>query len=141
MRRNQLWYAAIAFLAAAAAVIAAGVAYGQLRIAFLLVIPVIYGSGPATVLAAVFVFAAFIMFALAPFRELQRGGADSIHAQEYEPAKAGTQTAGRSRAGGVIFIGPIPIIFGSDRRITGYMIVASVVILVLLIIAYLAGVF
>lgn len=140
MRRNPFWVAALALLAAAAAVVAAGVAYGQLRIAFLLIIPVIYGSGLAGVLAAVMVFAAFMMFAVAASMEMRREGEATVGTEEYGRGGAETRTERRSRVGGVIFIGPIPIIFGSDRKITGYMIAAAVVILVLLIISYIAGV-
>ena len=36
-------------------------------------------------------------------------------------------------SGGVIFIGPFPIVFGSNKRITLWMLVFGVVILVLLL--------
>ena len=34
------------------------------------------------------------------------------------------------QSGGVIFLGPIPIIFGSNKKISTYMIVLSIIILV-----------
>lgn len=37
-------------------------------------------------------------------------------------------------AGGVVFIGPIPIIFGTNKQIAWYMLVTAVVLAILMII-------
>lgn len=44
-------------------------------------------------------------------------------------AAAGSE--GRSNAGGVIMIGPIPIVFGTDRRMVRLMLAFAVVMLAL----------
>ncbi|MBX8636439.1 MAG: DUF131 domain-containing protein [Thermoplasmata archaeon] len=44
---------------------------------------------------------------------------------------------GGKKFGGVVFIGPIPIIFGSDRKITGYMIILAVIMAVLILVSLL----
>ncbi len=137
MSARTYFYGALILLASAAALIAAGVAYGQLHIGFLLIIPVIYGSGIAGIAAALLVFMSFVLFALS-----------SIHGTgKYEQ---GTQQPGGYSApvqapdtgrkfGGIVFIGPIPIIFGSDRKTTGYMLAAAIIILVLLLAAFAIG--
>jgi uncharacterized protein (TIGR00304 family) len=49
---------------------------------------------------------------------------------------------GKTRAAGVLLIGPIPIIFGSDRdSVKGLMILAIVLMLVVLIVMYLPYLF
>ncbi len=45
-------------------------------------------------------------------------------------------TEGEFRAGGVVFIGPIPIIFGSDKRIARWMIVVGGVIAIIIIVIF-----
>ena len=45
------------------------------------------------------------------------------------------QTAPKTEFGGVVLIGPIPIIFGSSKRAAMYVIIVAIVILVLLVMA------
>ncbi|MDT7861728.1 MAG: TIGR00304 family protein [Saccharolobus sp.] len=42
----------------------------------------------------------------------------------------------RTEVGGVIFIGPIPIIFGSSKNIAKWMIIVAIIIFVLLVLFY-----
>lgn len=42
----------------------------------------------------------------------------------------------RTEVGGVIFIGPIPIIFGSSKDIAKWMIIVAIIIFVLLVLFY-----
>ena len=37
---------------------------------------------------------------------------------------------GRARGGGVILVGPVPIVFGTDRRITCLLLMCAVLLLV-----------
>ena len=43
-------------------------------------------------------------------------------------------TVGRVNIGGVIFVGPFPIIFGSDRRFLRMMVVVSLILAVIFLI-------
>ncbi len=138
MRREALRYFAVAMMIAAAAFIAFGVADGRLHIGFLLIIPIIYGSGAEAVAPALLVFLAFVLFAISSTGG-QEGEAGTGYNRQQDTVRETAKT--RRAFGGVIFIGPVPIVFGSDRRITGYMIVAAVVILILLLIAFFAGLF
>lgn len=139
MKTNEYWFGAILLIVAAAALILVGFAYGQLHIGFILIIPVIYGSGPIAILSALLVFAAFLLFALSATRGM---GTESVNAytQPVEERRQGAGAEGRRRFGGVIFIGPIPIVFGSDRKISGYMLVAAIVILLLILVSFFLGV-
>jgi len=42
--------------------------------------------------------------------------------------------AGRVNIGGIIFVGPFPIIFGSDRRFLRMMLIASLILAVIFLI-------
>jgi uncharacterized protein (TIGR00304 family) len=44
---------------------------------------------------------------------------------------------GRVKGGGIILIGPIPIIFGTDRRLIWFMILAAIIIIIIALFAYL----
>lgn len=48
---------------------------------------------------------------------------------------------GRTRGGGVIFIGPIPIVFGSDKGIAKWMIVVGVIIAVIMLLMFVLQIF
>ena len=53
-----------------------------------------------------------------------------------------TRGSGKTRAAGVLLIGPIPIIFGTDKdSVKGLMILAIVLILVVLVIMFLPYLF
>ncbi|AKA72543.1 DUF131 domain-containing protein [Saccharolobus solfataricus] len=42
----------------------------------------------------------------------------------------------KAQVGGVIFIGPIPIVFGSSKGIAKWMIIVAVILFVLIVIFY-----
>lgn len=46
---------------------------------------------------------------------------------------------GKAEAGGVVIIGPVPIVFGSSPRIATVTLVLAVVLTVLLLLLYLVG--
>jgi len=135
------------FIIAAAAVLIAGIYTGQLEIYFFLIFPVIYGNGAYALLAFVLIIAAFISSFLSivsmpdvPARtgEIQEEGStfreDNVTRSEgsNERKRAGT-------FGGVILIGPVPIVFGSDRRIAWYMLLVALAITLFLAYFFLSG--
>lgn len=138
MHRNAYRLAAAAMVAVAAVLIAAGVADGSLKIGFLLIVPVIYGSGVYAIVAALLVFGAFALFAFSAALP-ESGSGSQGYADWHDAEKEQAQFRGRRRFGGIIFIGPIPIIFGSDRKLGAYLITAAIAVLVLLIIAFVVG--
>ncbi|BBD73775.1 hypothetical protein HS1genome_2164 [Sulfodiicoccus acidiphilus] len=62
----------------------------------------------------------------------------------YEIIKASRRSEGRSEEsegkgefGGVIFVGPVPIVFGSSKRMAKWMIVAAAIITAVLVFVFL----
>jgi uncharacterized protein (TIGR00304 family) len=82
-------------------------------------------AGMALIFAAIFLF----FFSMAtPMREAttQPSAAAPQATVPQQPAK---------KFGGIVFVGPIPIVFGSDKKVAKWMLVVALVIVILLIIA------
>jgi uncharacterized protein (TIGR00304 family) len=47
----------------------------------------------------------------------------------------GEHSSKKSKIGGVIFLGPIPIVFGSDKKITQSMILVSIIISIIILVS------
>jgi len=63
------------------------------------------------------------------------------HPERRPPQQDQIRTRSNIRSGGVIFIGPIPIIWGSDKRIGYMMAVVAVILAVIFLIVTLGFVF
>jgi uncharacterized protein (TIGR00304 family) len=50
------------------------------------------------------------------------------------PPSAASVAAGGRRWGGVVFLGPIPVVFGSDQKVTQWMLILGVVLFVALLV-------
>ncbi len=120
---------------------AEGLAGGQLRVAIFLFFPVIYGTGLFAFAAVLFIFLSFVLFFV--FSSM-RMVVNAVHSP-YEPDGVETGThqdtvqgmherhpEGRRKFGGALFIGPVPIIFGSNGKVTEYMLIMAVIMAVLM---------
>jgi uncharacterized protein (TIGR00304 family) len=56
--------------------------------------------------------------------------------QSTNKSRKDEEEKGDIQAGGVIFIGPIPIVFGSSREVAKWMLILAVIIAALLIFLY-----
>jgi len=102
---------------------AIAVAQRQANVYLVLVIPVIVGTGPLAFLGIILVFAGFLLtFLLWPARFVEDpGNQDALPTPPQGAAPA-------RRWGGVLFLGPIPVIFGSDPRMTRTMLLIGVIL-------------
>lgn len=89
---------------------------GEASVGLMVFIPIVYGGGWMLGLGILFVFSSFISFFFL-------SGSETI-------------SGGDKRYGGVIFIGPIPMVFGSDKEITRTMLIIAVVLAIILLLAY-----
>jgi len=111
-------------------VIFAAVASGQAEVSFLLVIPVFTGSSMVFLLGTGLILLSFVV----GFMMLASGQA------EFEQmtgagtrATPSTRTERKTSFGGVVLLGPIPIAFGSDKKMAIIMLVVGVAIAILLL--------
>ncbi len=105
-----------------------------------LVFPVIQATGPLAFGAIAAVFAGILLFfaafAIAPPEF-------AIPPEEPPASPPRTQDGSptprrRGRAGGVIFLGPFPIVFGSDSQVARWMIIVAFLLFVLLLAFWIA---
>ena len=127
--------------------VAEGIADRQLGVAIFLFLPVIYGTGPFAFMTVFFIFLSFVLL----FVVISTRGPGTLGSSPYdtysgdshnahEDAHSTEEQHGQERKfGGVIFIGPIPIIFGSSRKMARYMIVIAVIMTALTIAFLLFG--
>lgn len=127
---------ALRALAALCAVAALGlfgyaVTTGEAKVGLFLIFPYLVGTGGLALLAMALLFAAFVLWTLGTFRDASRSATRVGPPPAGEPA---SREERRASSGGVVLLGPIPIVWGSDRRILPWMIVAGAVLLVLAIV-------
>jgi uncharacterized protein (TIGR00304 family) len=132
-------------LASGIALLAFAVASGDASLHLVVIIPVISGTGPAFV-AGTLLLMAGLMATLGghSLRSFER--MEALEVPHAGPAEGGPRPpatgapAGGAEFGGVVFIGPIPIVFGRGQRAGRWMLVASVVFGILLVV-FLLGLF
>lgn len=116
----------------------AGLAYaglaGDLEVHLVLVVPVVSGSGPAAALGGLAAIAGLIGLAWTslPTRarpgEAPRPGQRASRDRPGGPEASEPGSEAEARGGGVILLGPIPIVWGSDRSALGWLVAAGVVL-------------
>jgi uncharacterized protein (TIGR00304 family) len=104
---------------------ALGVLYGDVETGFIVVFPFLSGTGIFAFLGFIFIFIAIILFIFGFVKSVE-----STYLQyeedEYSPRKKTI-----IKGGGVVLVGPIPIVFGSNWKIALIlMLVAIIIILV-----------
>jgi uncharacterized protein (TIGR00304 family) len=97
---------------------------GDLRVGLFLVFPFVIGSGLYAMLGLLSLILAFFLFILGftSRTSMSRSTLPSQDNREQKPAMKG---------GGVVLIGPIPIIVGSSWKITLALILATIVLILL----------
>ena len=118
MRRTALWSLAAGLLAASAALGWIAWQNGEIDLYLFLIFPVLKAEGALGAVALLLGFAALVIMAIAFWTGV---------------AREGSKTVGKVAAGGVIMIGPLPIVLGTDRRITLLALVLAVVVLTAMI--------
>ena len=110
-------------------VLAVAVQRGEASVYLVIVVPIVAGSGPIAFLAILLVFVGFFLtFLLWP----SRLAAPSEQALESVQLPTDMAKAPR-RWGGVVFLGPIPLVFGSDPRMTRAILLVGVILFLALL--------
>jgi len=108
-----------------------GVAMGEMRVALVLIVPVVFGSSIIGILAIGLIFAGVFISIADPVL-----GA-SIQRSQDTPSdeERSSQTKKNTEFGGVVLIGPIPIMFGSSKKMTIFAVIIAVIVLVLMVLS------
>ena len=131
---NRYFAYALLFLIGGCALLGYAVASGEANVAIVVFIPVIYGSGAMAFLGIICIIAAiflgFVGFTNRFAGEEASGQEPSTsktrppQPTEYKPRKS-------VKGGGVVLIGPIPVIFGSDTKTAIILAVLAIVLIVI----------
>ncbi len=119
-----------ALLVAGLASLAYGMVQGEATLSLFVIFPIITATGGWAILGIALLVAGFFVFFLTGFRPTDTVAAPAVPATS---PGAGTGVPARShRWGGVVFLGPFPVVFGSDAKVTRWMLVAGLVLFVAL---------
>lgn len=118
MRREWLWALALALLLSSAALGWMAWERGEVELYIFLIFPVLRAEGAYGAAAFLLAFASLMVI---------------IYSFWTGVREEGLETSGRNSVGGVIMIGPIPIVLGSDRRTTIITLVLALVVLMMII--------
>lgn len=102
-----------------------GILTGEIEIGVVLIFPFIVGSGVYAFLGFISMFIAIILFMIGfsskfPLGDLNR----------YKENANQTRKETSVKSGGVILIGPIPIVFGSNWKIAIIMLILAIVLVI-----------
>lgn len=132
--RARLWIP-IAMFVAGMALIATAVATGEADVSLVIVFPVFSGSSLLFLLATLLIISSFIVGFVLMAMDHERTE------ERVEAASEGmSSSAPRSRAeyGGVVLLGPIPIAFGSNKKVALIMLVVGVILAIVVLVVLLA---
>jgi uncharacterized protein (TIGR00304 family) len=117
----------------------AGVVTGDTKVYLAVIIPVIETTSLLSIAGILLMFGAFFLWAMGSFSGIASGTAGHAPGRMGDQASPVTRPRARTKAGGIILIGPVPILFANDKRlaiilmILGIVLVAAVAALMLFI--------
>jgi uncharacterized membrane protein len=137
-------------LVSAIALLSLAVSSGDAEFYLFIIFPVVTGTGPAFAGGALlFMLGLMVSFMGISMRTAERMAEEygevphrPVPQQTPPPREGGTAppAAGGPGFGGVIFLGPIPIVFGKGQRTGKWMLVASIVFGILMLV-FIIGLF
>lgn len=132
----------LALFVAGVAFIVASVATGEGRLFLFLVFPGIVTGGILGVLGFLLIVLAFLVGFFQVWKNMAAGPPGGYRpgekpGTELSPSGSGRFEAPPRRFGGILLLGPVPIVFGSDRKITLAMVVLGIVLTAVALVLFL----
>jgi uncharacterized protein (TIGR00304 family) len=132
MHANKYFkFAFLLFIAGVALIIINALIYEGV-FSIVLFIPVFYGKGPLAILGALFIILSLILIMLGFIRGF-------VSEREYNPTpvEAHSEAEKEVKGGGIVLLGPIPIIFSTDRSLIVILIAVTIIILIAIVALFL----
>lgn len=130
---NKYHLLSLVFFISGIVFFAIGVLFGEVETGFIVVFPFLVGSGLHAFLGFILVFVAILLFMFGftsittrRLNDLQYEGEDEVYPRKKTSVKGG----------GVVLIGPIPIVFGSNWKIAITMMVLAIVLIIVAFFAF-----
>ncbi len=120
-----------ALLLVGLALLGLALARGEANLYLVLVVPVVTGSGILAASGVLLIFAGFFLtFLLGPIRTIGvPPEVDASHAQDSPMAPPPSSR----RWGGILFLGPLPVVLGSDLRMNRAMLLLGIALFLALL--------
>lgn len=125
---NRPHAAALAALVLGLALLAYGSARGDVRAGLFLIVPFVYGTGLLPALGTLLLMAAALLWF---FGHTPRSTTRAPDVEHPAHATHDERATRETRHGGIVLLGPIPIVWGSDKRILPWMIALGAAMLLL----------
>lgn len=108
---------------------------GNLHVGILFIVPFIIGSGMWSVLGVGFLILSFIFFTYRSFKNIHLpSNSESPYSDYSNLGKPSRHVKGK--VSGIIFIGPIPLVFGQDLKSMLLLLILGVIIFIILIVVF-----
>lgn len=102
---------------------------GELQVHLFLIFPLVTGTGPFGVFGILLLMAAAVAAFFVPRRSLAWDAEpDRPHVQDVPREQPPATGAARGRSGGLLLLGPLPIVWGSDRGMAKGLILLAIVL-------------
>ncbi len=101
--------------------------YGDVKGGFFLIFPFIIGSGSYSALGMFLIFLSFMFFAFGMVERVKGEvtGYSEISGEEKFAEK-------KIEGGGIVFIGPFPVIFGTSPKVVQILIIMAIILMILM---------
>jgi len=107
-----------------------GFLQGEIQTGFFVVFPFLIGSGIYAFAGIIFIFLALSLFIF--------GFSKNIESNETEVHEEGAQSIKKTsvKGGGIVLIGPLPIVFGSSWKIALVLMIAAIILILVAFFAF-----
>lgn len=99
---------------------------GEAEAGVFIIFPFISGSGVFPLLGFIFIFISIILYSFGFMRNITSYDSDDVTSEKKTSVKGG----------GVVLVGPIPIVFGSNWKIALVLMVVAILIIIISFFAY-----
>ena len=113
--------------------LALGFLENQATLSLFVILPVVTATGPWSILGIVLMITGFLLFFLTGSVPLE-SPPSTTPASPPSVAPTPSSPPSSRRWGGVVFLGPIPVVFGSDPKVTQWMLILGVALFVALLV-------
>lgn len=130
MKMNRYLGFAIILVICGIVLLGISVASGEGSAGVVLFIPVFYGSGLFAFLGVLCIMAGLILGFFGIGKGLGEAREFEDTGESQSPQPAGPRTQKSIKGGGVVLIGPIPVIFGSDAKTAIVLVVLAIILII-----------
>lgn len=127
---NKLHVLSLICLIAGIAFFVLGFLHGDVETGIFVIFPFLAGSGIYAFVGFIFIFIAILLFMFG-FATYVRPDEFQVDYDEYQPRKKISV-----KGGGVVLIGPIPIVFGSNWKIAVVLMILAIIIILVAFFAF-----